>query len=271
MGKDMLSHQFTKAIASKIEAVGDPLLKTFGITHFGFIKMNNSQLMLRLTNQNDKWNQIYLQEKFYNDLEMYDMSSSPVGGMKRQIFTSIPKTSHEKSLYEQDLWNFLVIKERAEEEGNFFFFGTNRDNKEILNYYINYPNIFNHFIFYFKQQMFPFLKMKEDRCIKLSINPLERVNPKDNFILDFYHQTEISKFYLGKKFQGVSFSKREAECLFHLIHGKTAKGIARILKISPRTVEGFVNNIKLKIGVTNKSGLVQKLFDLVHVFNQSTI
>ena len=235
-----------------------------------YVKINNNQLMLRVVN-NEQWNQIYIQEKFYNDFEMYDMSSIPINSIKRKILTGNPITKHEKFLYEQDLWNFLFINERIEEEGNFFFFGTNRDNKEILNYYINYPNIFNHFIFYFKQQMFPFLKMKEDRCIKLSINPLERVNPKDNFILDFYHQTEISKFYLGKKFQGVSFSKREAECLFHLIHGKTAKGIARILKISPRTVEGFVNNIKLKIGVTNKSGLVQKLFDLVHVFNQSTI
>ena len=39
MENTICSHQFTKTIISKIETIGDPLLKTFGITHFGIVKM----------------------------------------------------------------------------------------------------------------------------------------------------------------------------------------------------------------------------------------
>lgn len=76
---------------------------------------------------------------------------------------------------------------------------------------------------------------------------------------------------MGKCFKNISLSKREAEYLFHLIHGKTAKEIAQNLGVSPRTVESSINNIKLKIGATSKSELAQKLFNIVHVFNQKLI
>lgn len=80
-----------------------------------YVKINNNQLMLRVVN-NEQWNQIYIQEKFYNDFEMYDMSSIPINSIKRKILTGNPITKHEKFLYEQDLWNFLFINERIEED-----------------------------------------------------------------------------------------------------------------------------------------------------------
>lgn len=269
MKAPLSAYQFNKALAPVLETIGAPLLKSFGINHFGLIKVNNQQSMLRIANH-DKWNQIYTQEKFYNDLEMYGMSSIPMNGSRRRILTGNPTSKHEKILYEQDLWNFLLLYERTEKEGSFFFFGTDRNNQSVLDYYINYPNVFEHFVFYFKEHLAPFLKIEENKCIKLSINPLTGEKNNSKQIMDeFYHQTKISKFYLGENFKNINLTKREADCLFHLIHGQTTKEIARSLNLSPRTIESFINRLKSKTGISNKSLLSQKLFTVGSYLNQS--
>jgi len=52
-------------------------------------------------------------------------------------------------------------------------------------------------------------------------------------------------------------SKREAECLRLTIKGCTAKKIARMLDLSHRTIEEYLTNIKIKMGVKSKSELIE--------------
>ncbi|MFN7097400.1 MAG: helix-turn-helix transcriptional regulator [Gammaproteobacteria bacterium] len=49
---------------------------------------------------------------------------------------------------------------------------------------------------------------------------------------------------------------RELEVLFHTLHGKSAKAIAQRLKISPRTVEVHLANIKNKFACHTKQQLI---------------
>jgi DNA-binding CsgD family transcriptional regulator len=51
-------------------------------------------------------------------------------------------------------------------------------------------------------------------------------------------------------------SKRESECLFYWTRARTMKEIARMLNISHRTVETYIENIKLKIKCTNRSDMI---------------
>lgn len=67
----------------------------------------------------------------------------------------------------------------------------------------------------------------------------------------------------GSKYSGKYFTKREAECMALLLKGKTINSIATILKISPRTVEYYVKNMKYKLGCRTKFELV----DLVYASN----
>ena len=53
------------------------------------------------------------------------------------------------------------------------------------------------------------------------------------------------------------FSKREKECLFYLMRGKTVKETADILFISSRTAENHVANMKQKLGINTKSQLIE--------------
>jgi DNA-binding CsgD family transcriptional regulator len=56
---------------------------------------------------------------------------------------------------------------------------------------------------------------------------------------------------------------RELECLEHTIKGFTAKEIAKKLAISPRTVEDYLNQVKVKLGTNTKQGMIQKVLSTI--------
>ena len=60
----------------------------------------------------------------------------------------------------------------------------------------------------------------------------------------------ISAYKLG-------LSKREIECLEYLLESKTQKEISRLLKISLRTVESYIKNIKNKLGCDTTPDLLK--------------
>ncbi|PHQ78487.1 MAG: hypothetical protein COB66_08825 [Coxiella sp. (in: Bacteria)] len=55
-----------------------------------------------------------------------------------------------------------------------------------------------------------------------------------------------------------TLTKRELQLLFFIVRGKTAKEISKIMKISCRTVEGYIENIKNKMKCTTKNSLIEK-------------
>lgn len=71
---------------------------------------------------------------------------------------------------------------------------------------------------------------------------LKKINDETHKIRNHFHLT-----------------KREIECLSYLLRGKTFKEIALTLKLSPRTVECHINNIKEKVGAHTKSELIKIL------------
>lgn len=65
---------------------------------------------------------------------------------------------------------------------------------------------------------------------------------------------------LGSKYGSTYFTKREAECMVLLLRGKTIGSVANILKLSPRTVEYYIKNMKSKLGCRTKFELVDLVY-----------
>lgn len=65
---------------------------------------------------------------------------------------------------------------------------------------------------------------------------------------------------LGNKYSGKYFTKREAECMALLLKGKTIHSVAIMLKISPRTVEYYIKNMKAKLGCRTKFELIDLVY-----------
>ncbi len=77
-------------------------------------------------------------------------------------------------------------------------------------------------------------------------------SPKLFFLMNFHlNQNRINNYHL---------SKREVEVIHHTISGKTAKQIAKILNLSPRTIEHYLENIKIKMNIATKNDLLEKFY-----------
>jgi DNA-binding CsgD family transcriptional regulator len=76
-------------------------------------------------------------------------------------------------------------------------------------------------------------------------------------LLDYSSAHNIS----NASFHHQPLSKREIECLRLTVRGQSARMVANYLGISQRTVEEYLNNIKLKFGVSSKSELIDVVID----------
>jgi DNA-binding CsgD family transcriptional regulator len=65
---------------------------------------------------------------------------------------------------------------------------------------------------------------------------------------------------LGDKHGSAYFTRREAECMVLLLKGKTINSVAYALKLSPRTVEYYIKNMKSKLGCRTKFELVDLVY-----------
>jgi DNA-binding CsgD family transcriptional regulator len=100
-------------------------------------------------------------------------------------------------------------------------------------------------------------------AIELPITQLSRLidslkDMQDTFT-GSYHLTMPQTFKDGSMNQ---MTDKQAECLFYLVRGKTAKEIARILNKSPRTIEEHIENLKNQFGCETKSQLIEYAFYL---------
>ena len=59
-------------------------------------------------------------------------------------------------------------------------------------------------------------------------------------------------------YPGIRLSKRQSQCLYYVLRGKSAAAIAKILGLSPKTVEYYIDEIKNKMRCQNKSELIEK-------------
>lgn len=76
------------------------------------------------------------------------------------------------------------------------------------------------------------------------------------------------EFYI--KGEKINLTHREKECLYWLCAGKSAKEIARIFNISPRTVEIHIDHLRIKTKSRTKFELISKMFK-VGVSNITTL
>ena len=66
----------------------------------------------------------------------------------------------------------------------------------------------------------------------------------------------LAVYKLGAKYGDMYFTKREAECMKWLSVGKTHSSIATILKLSPRSIEYYISNMRTKLGCRTKYQLI---------------
>jgi len=69
------------------------------------------------------------------------------------------------------------------------------------------------------------------------------------------------RYYIKGKDRSFYFTYREAQCLSYLAKGNSSKQIGKILELSPRTVQSYLDKIKNKFNCNTRSELIQKAIE----------
>lgn len=100
--------------------------------------------------------------------------------------------------------------------------------------------------------------LAEDKSIG-SVLPAIAVKDKKNLALS---GLDSRVYQISHYNPALKFTPRESECLFLLLRGKSAKEIAGFLELSCRTVEGYIEHIKNKMGVSSRSEVIAKAIEM---------
>lgn len=113
--------------------------------------------------------------------------------------------------------------------------------------------------FLFFNRKYPWINEKKD-VIGVICHSVEIENPSLVTLCQVLKKTVVHHttgiHFIHKKLIDIELTQREEECLFYIVRGKSAKMIGKILNISPRTVEGYIESLKHKLNCTNKTDLV---------------
>lgn len=258
--KQALSYALT--ISSRIQKICEPLFNNLHFKLFVYVKVLPNGKMLHLTSCAD-WTRIFYENEFYNADDCFNniRSSMKENENKTFILSGKPTDKHCCKLFEYGVWNTCSYYRKLNNTIEGWAFGGYRENYQTLDIYMNYPSALCHFIQYFNEKAQEFIDCSDEsklidknaQKVKLPCIP----NTWDKYVND----VEVSHFPLRVQGVDVKITTRELSCLRLLALGLSIKEIARIMHISPRTVESFLKLIKYK----TKSN---KKIDLIHLYHR---
>jgi DNA-binding CsgD family transcriptional regulator len=245
---------FNEAIAEKVDLVCAPLFQHFGMTHFGHIKIFNDGTMFRVAN-NKKWTRTYFENGYYNDAALYSMQDLSEDRNHLLLLSGEPQGDHQNVLCKDfNVWNAIAIYEKFSKYNNFWFFATSQENTEAIDFYINKTDLLKKFLLYFQEKLKDELNnISPDQLIYSNIPTLNNCNTDKEKVKSFFDKLNIKSYQLS---EDLNISKKEFECLFYLVQGKTLKEIGRLTGIPFRTSEFYVQNLKKKVKCKKKSELI---------------
>lgn len=228
----------------KVEKLMTPL-KTLGIDYYCLQTVSNEGRWSLLGNRPD-WLEYSADEKFYmHDPSIINPMHYKTSGY---LFAEAHKNvDFENTLLRASVEKFgfshtLAIIEKSTNDVEFVFFSAHSDKQNILNIYLNNLTFLKQFTAYFKRECKMELAEMKEVTVDMNIFKGEAFQATDN-VLD----VPARNFLFD-----IPLTGREKECLLHTVKGLTAKQIAKLLKISPRTVEAHLENIRKKYGLKQK-------------------
>lgn len=69
----------------------------------------------------------------------------------------------------------------------------------------------------------------------------------------------MKKYWLGEAYPEVYLTRRESECMMYVLKGNTISTMSTKLKLSPRTVEFYIKQIKSKLKCRTRTELREKI------------
>lgn len=236
-------------------------LQNFGIKFFTYTRIFEGKKAVFVCN-NDSWYHTKFERDLFDKDGFITVSKIYKSEFTRSVFTGTPskKIKLLEYMYDMDLWNSIDLYKNEDDYKEVFHFASSCNNPEIINFYINSMNLLENFAYYFREKISKILKEAPKEIyinIRENARPLLIEEKKVNMFNSLCSSTENVNLDLNGKW--VSFSPRQLQCLSLLYLGKTAKEIGQILDLSFRTVESYLDSIKLKLNCHTRKEVLNLL------------
>lgn len=246
-----------------IAEICNPLNK-LGITSFNYVRTYDDGSQVNLANI-PAWLEYFYENEFYHIGAFERHPSKYQSG-----YALWPQLSGQKIFFDARTYfnidNGITIIEKQLDSCDFYYFGTTTNNSSIVNFYLNYIDLLKRFILYFKDRANLIIKRANENRIILPNHFEQHESPDNNetyvlesFKKEFLKETAIKNLRLTGDLEGELLTNKQLGCIIHLIEGKTAKEIAKILGVSYRTIEGHITKLKTRFNCHTKTELISKL------------
>jgi DNA-binding CsgD family transcriptional regulator len=249
---------YNKEIAAKLQELNKPLADNFPFSFFAYRRFYNDGNLLYLFN-NPMWMEFCFQNSRWHSNSFWQK----VAQMNdRQCFVDIwPDFPQDdpvfNAMYSFDMWNGMVCYQKHEDYIEAIAFVSTRENPQVKLFYLNNMGLINSYVTFFKSKGHDLINSKDkDLLIPYSLDTMPDDDVRDSNIATFLKQTQLRSYSLTIGLRDVLLTKREMECICCLSRGATIKEAAKLLGLSPRTVEHYLNLAKEKAHVKGTSELL---------------
>lgn len=185
------------------------------------------------------------------------------------LFSSIEKFQKYTGIVKENFQidNIFAYTEKYENYIDIFFFGAHSKREGVIDFYLNNLDLLKNYSLYFKNKAQDLIKVAEKNKIIVPKNLVDSyyqayqkikiIDSYDNSSDACFNEFSLISYLEQNK---ISITPREMDCLRLLTNGFTAKLIAKHLRLSQRTVESYLENIKEKFNCRSRIQLIELLF-----------
>ena len=239
------STQNSFQLSDALKTFATPFLNTLGCNYFQYLKVNRDGSFSYLTTQ-PHWDEFTLQElKKRNQPAVYSHIDTHTLDKHKFTFLWDPNLPEEpvRLARQFNIANGFTFVERYEDFYYMFGFASPVGNKRAIDTYFNSLNSMHDFLQAFKYQQ---------RKLIADIDTLRIHVPKSR------QDCNLNTMLLTTQ-KPKHLTAQELACIKGLAKSMSYKEIAKSLNLSPRTVETYINRVRLRYGLQYKKDLVALL------------
>lgn len=242
--------------------VCDPIFKATPINYIGLARLYKDGSRSYLISD-PKWGEVLLENKYHlagtEDALVHGPECSHQLWSMSSMFTLNQQTQNLfQDCVANNYGNGITLIERGKDFVEFFHICADSGYENVDPYLSNNIDLLWNYVLYIRDCLSHDLKLKNAYNKKYQY---KIISPNNHLPLDNNKHLLLNtkKTYLGGYFGDVYFTTKEMDCLILLFQKQSSKGIAKILGLSPRTVEFYIDNIKQKIQCSTKTELILEL------------
>lgn len=229
----------------EIKAVTSPLAK-IELYHFSFCRIFMDGTKIYLTSC-PEW-MVYAYTKLYDTLQTNrTMDCYTAGFQPWQGVLSPAILQTLKKEFDVDQGMTFIVKQSN--SCDLFLFASTCDKEQVHRYYLNNS---------LQLKLFCWSFLEEAKTMIQKCHADRLILPKSLSNHHIANAPQLNVDLPNSMLTAAQLSLQENICLQHFITGKTVKEIAKILALSPRTVETYITRAKLKLSASNSNSLSAK-------------